>query len=46
MSMSYSLLSFISPIPPGNNQGKAKQKILVSENSDIGFIPLGGQFSF
>ncbi len=36
MSMSHSLLSFISPIPPGNNQGKAKQKILVSENSDIG----------
>jgi len=35
--MSHSLLSFILPIPPGNNQGKAKQKILVSENSDIGF---------
>jgi hypothetical protein len=46
MSMSHSLLSFILPTPPGNNQGKAKQKILVSENSEIGFISLGGQCIF
>ncbi len=31
----------MSPIPPGYNQGKAKQIILVFPNSDIGFKFLG-----
>jgi hypothetical protein len=33
----------MSPIPPGYNQGKAKQIILVFPNSDIGFISRVGQ---
>jgi hypothetical protein len=32
-------------MPPENNQGKAKQKILVSENSEMGLTSLGGQFN-
>jgi hypothetical protein len=35
----------MSPMPPGNSHGKARQKIFVLLNSEIGLISRVGQFT-